>query len=92
MREIAHIPRTASDRITYVQDEAICRRALPVYNAETGVTSLTTGKPISKPSTQLYVVQVDTVYAALDPQQTFGEYALLVVMDQRYRHLASTGL
>jgi hypothetical protein len=92
MREIAKIPQVGANQVAYVTSKTACTKALPVFNASTEPQSTTTGQTITTPSTQLYVVQVGSVYAAADPAKRFGEYTMLVVMSKTYKLLASTGL
>lgn len=92
MREIAKIPQVPANRVTYITNKSVCSKALPVFNTNTELKSTTTGQTITTPSTQIYVVQVGSVYAAVDPTKRFGEYTMVAVMSKTYGLLASTGL
>lgn len=92
MREIAKIPQVSANQVSLITNKTVCSKALSVYNSNTQLKSATTGQTISTPSTQIYVVQVGSVYAALDPTKHFGEYTMLVVMTKTYGLLANTGL
>jgi hypothetical protein len=92
MREVGRIPQVSANQVSFVTNKTVCSKALPVFNANSQVKSASTGQTISTPSTQVYVVQVGSVYAVMDRGKQFGEYTTMVVMDKTYHLLANTGL
>lgn len=92
MRQIVQIPQVTASQVKLVTSKQVCKNILPVYNANTVVKDAATGQVVSTPSTQIYVVQIGNVYAALDRGNDIGGYATFVVVDGQYRLLGVSGL
>jgi hypothetical protein len=90
LRQNRAIPQVSANKVTYVTDNAVCTKVLPVYNANTRTFDANTGAEVSTPTGQLYVVKVGTVYVAWDPGATAGEYRRLITLDSKYRILANS--
>ena len=77
--------------VTYVSDEAICRRAALRFNDEAVDEE---GRGGDRPDRQLYVVRLGTTpetirYIVEDLLETGGEFTVGMVFDADFRHLAT---
>jgi hypothetical protein len=85
-RSLMQVPQASAGQVSYVTTNSVCSKIVSPYNSVTGMTDATTGAPIAA-SGKLYVIKVGSVYVALDPVKTFGEYALYVTLDSKYKVL-----
>ena len=81
------LPQVAASQVVYVTDKNVCSKAVNLYNANSTVTR--SGIPVN-PSGKLYVVKVGTVYVARDPVKTWGHFVIYVIMDSKFKALASS--
>jgi hypothetical protein len=61
LRQNRAIPQVSASKVSYVTDNTVCAKVLPVYNANTRSFDANTGGEVSTPTGQLYVVKVGTV-------------------------------
>ena len=85
-RRAIAVPAVTANEISLVQDDNICSRLVPRYEAETLRRDAKTGVVIPG-SGRLYVVQAGPVYLSTDPSKTMGEWGLLLVFDDKWRVL-----
>jgi hypothetical protein len=90
LRQNMAIPQVAASRISYVTDNTVCNKALPVYNANARTFDANTGTDISSLSGSLYIIKVGTVYVVWDPAAMAGEFRRVVTLDKSYKVLAKT--
>jgi hypothetical protein len=80
------IPQVSASNIGYGTTTNVCSKIVGPYNSVTGIRDATTNVPIAR-SGRLYVIKVGTVFVALDPVKTAGEYALYGTLDSKYKVL-----
>ena len=79
------IPQVAASEVTMVADNRVCGKAGSAY-----VADITRNDGV-KPSGQVYVVKVGTVYVVADRAQVFGEWILARTLSGTYEVLARFG-
>ena len=74
-----HLPSATAGRIAFVTDSATCQHAINSYTTTIGDTTVTR---------RVYLLRVDSVYVALDPETTAGEWKFAMVMSSVFAVLS----
>lgn len=82
-RQRQQLPAVADTSVQPVSVDSICAAARDVYNAELPVAVQQTGRSV-------YVIRVGDRYVVEDPAVKFGEFGLMMVMDQSFAVLSKS--
>ena len=84
VRDSLHLPLVSPSQVVLTTQEAVCKKANQAYQSKltnSGSTAF---------SGRVYVVQIGSFYAALDPAFNYGDprFWTVVIMDSRYKPLS----
>jgi hypothetical protein len=78
-RSMAGLPRVPDTTIALVTDSPTCARAVAAYNQI----------DTTQHASSMYVIQVDTVYVAFNPDAKAGEWLVNYVFDSAFRYIST---